>query len=199
MNPFIWILLACVAGLLIAHQVAMRVIAARAQRRMDADGPEALLDYLDSRWPNRLMPAYNLNYMRFAAYRRLGDATHADKTFSTLLAQSSAGRQRADLLVKGFEYYLARKDETQVRSLLERMAETANTQALAKELQAVADIVLDGSTAYIDQMKRQMEGADLPTRLRLLRLLALQYDSQGDAEAAKAAREEAARLSRVMA
>ncbi len=101
--------------------------------------------------------------------------------------------------MKGFEYYLARKDETQVRSLLERMAETANTQALAKELQAVADIVLDGSTAYIDQMKRQMEGADLPTRLRLLRLLALQYDSQGDAEAAKAAREEAARLSRVMA
>ena len=129
----------------------------------------------------------------------MGDARHADKTFSTLLAQSSAGRQRVDLLVKGFEYYLARKDETQVRSLLERMAETANTQALAKELQAVADIVLDGSTAYIDQMKRQMEGADLPTRLRLLRLLALQYDSQGDAEAAKAAREEAARLSRVMA
>ncbi len=70
MNPFIWILLACVAGLLIAHQVAMRAIAARAQRRMDADGPEALLDYLDGRWPNRLMPAYNLNYMRFAAYRR---------------------------------------------------------------------------------------------------------------------------------
>jgi hypothetical protein len=194
MNPVMLALVIVVIALVVAHQLAMRHISSRAQMLYASNKPDEMLAYLDSGFVQRLMPNYNINYMRLNAYELKGDRASADQTIDLLYNLSADGRQRVDLISTAFRHYLTVGDKAGAKKVLGWTNETLSAKPLAKEFDKLYAITFEGSDDYIDEMKGQIPKADIPTKERLLYLLAKQYDNQGDEQSAAQAREELKKL-----
>lgn len=185
MNPIYLIPLFIVIALVVIDQVARRRSVAKAAEMFKRGDYEALLTYLETFYVRMFYPRYNRMHMQFKALDANGETKAAAEVLDLLYAAKPSDEQRADLLVVAFEFYLRNHMHDKAETTLERIKDTPALAAAAPELETLYDIMEKKGTGHIDEMKTQLEGADAPTRQRLLTLIAKQYENAGDdAEAA---------------
>lgn len=189
MNPIFLTTLLVLLAFVIADQVMRR----RAYKAMESlyarHRTDELLAYLDRRYVRMFFPAYNRTYMRFNAYQQAGDTAAAGTVLDELLGAGGSREQRSDLVVRAFEFYLKNGERERARAMLDEIAADGGRPDVARECEKVYEIVAEGSSSYIEEMEREVEGADGPTKRRLYYLLSLQYDSRGDARRGDRCRE----------
>lgn len=189
MEPMYLIPIVILGGVFLADMIARNRAGARIESLFTAKRYDELLDYLDRWYARNFLPRYNRLYVTFNAYEAAGDEKSARETLELLWASSPSEKQRHDLIVRSFDFYLNHGPAEKAREMLDKMDDTLTLKAARSHFGEIYRIEIEKSSAYIERMERDLEGADTPTSLRLLALIARQYDNRGDTERAAEYRE----------
>lgn len=185
MNPLYLTPIALIIVAILADRAVRKRAFEHVQALYNEGRSEELLAYLDGRYARLLFPVFNRRYLQFKAHAQAHDEKCALHALDELLAMRLTNEQRSELLVTAFEYYLGHGKGDKARHVVKLVAEAEGGQQAAAELKKVYEIVAEHSHAYVDEMEAALAGADKETARRLHYLLALQYDSAGDAAAAE--------------
>ena len=157
-------------GVFAFETIGKRRILSRLQRML-ADGDfEGALRMLDGKLPQVLFPRYNYLFMRLNAL--------------VALDRPKPDRQRIAVLVKAFDYFVEKGDKKRAKGLLASIDQTDDEMA-RRACHMAYDIFVSRSSQYIDDFERALDGASDADRLRMMQLLAVQYENRGDHEAAR--------------
>lgn len=180
MNPLYLAPIIGILVLIVIDQVARRL----AYRKMNAlyreHRYEDLLRFLTSWYPRWFFPAYNRQYAIFNTYAQMGNIKEADEQLTILFGLKQNDQQRCDLLLRAFQFYLKNGKNSKAANTLEKITAEASLAPAIEELKQLYEIMAQRSSAYIETMEQQLDGADLPTKHRLYYLLQLQYRNKGD-------------------
>ena len=137
---------------------------------------------LDSKLCGLLFPEYNRTYLRLNAYLMQGREEEAEVIFNDLLTRRLPKRQRIDLVIKAFSFFVERKNKKRSRELLNEIEswEDESAAKLKRECRRSYDILILKRSSYIEEMKRELEAAKGMQRTQLIYYLALQYENKGD-------------------
>ncbi|AEB07282.1 hypothetical protein Corgl_1176 [Coriobacterium glomerans PW2] len=176
-----YVLIAIMAAAWIIGGILKRATFGRLRRLLaagDFDGFEALVS---SRLARLLYPPYNLSYMRLNASLMQDDFAAADKQFQEMLSRRLGRAQRTDLVLKAFNFYLAREKKARSEELLEEIQGWGDRyDAVKRECRQMHEIVNLNSSSYIEEMEGELADVQGAKRGRLEYLLALQYGNKGD-------------------
>ncbi len=171
-------------GVFAFETIGKRRILSRLQRML-ADGDfEGALRMLDGKLPQVLFPRYNYLFMRLNALVALDRPKEVAQLVDDVLAMRLPDRQRIAVLVKAFDYFVEKGDKKRAKGLLASIDQTDDEMA-RRACHMAYDIFVSRSSQYIDDFERALDGASDADRLRMMQLLAVQYENRGDHEAAR--------------
>jgi hypothetical protein len=180
-SPFLLIPLAFVA--LVVWNNLEREHAYRRVHRLFAQGrPDEVLDYLDRWWVRLCFPTYNLTLLRLNAKLQKGDRKAAGTLMGDLLRSKCTKKQRADLLPRAFDFYLQNGKYKQAQVILDEITSTSTNPRFVAECQLTYDITAKADTSHIAEMEERAAHAEASERMRLLHLLAIQYENAHNPE-----------------
>lgn len=142
---------------------------------------------IDKPFTRMLYPAYNLTYFKLNAYLLKDDTANVNKTLTELLGARTSKRQRVDLVTKAFNIYVGQQDKRRAKELLAEIEGWTDERlaAVQHDCRRTYDILLGKSSAYLDEVSRELEGAEGARRGQLEYLLARQYENKGDTQSAE--------------
>lgn len=152
-----------------------------ALREQDFAGLEQLLAKPSTKL---LIPLYNLEYIRLNVLIAKGDRPGTDAQFDKLLQAKKSRVQTEDLLMKAFHYYLEAEDAKRCQDLLAQLKESGNTPVY-EEAVLLYDVLLDHSSAHIDELTVRLEQAAPQEQVVYYYLLSKQYANAGDKQKAE--------------
>ena len=138
------------------------------------------LSLLDSFLIKYLYPKYNRLYMKLNGYLFMEDHDEASRLFEQMLSMHVTKKQRKDLVMKAFNYYVERMDKDHSSTLLAEI-DTWEEEAQKVEAHRIYDIFILKKYNYIEEMEARLNdvsGFDLGA---LEYLLSVQYENKGDA------------------
>ena len=116
------------------------------------------------------MSTYKQYYLRFTIYEAADMDAYADRMLDHLLEMSCSDKQRRQLAVRAFNFYIKTGDRKRAASMLEEMRPIVSKGILA-----------DSQLTYdIDEMEAMLDTNDLGLRGKLYLLLSYQYESSGN-------------------
>ena len=104
---------------------------------------------------------------------------YADRMLDHLLEMSCSDKQRRQLAVRAFNFYIKTGDRKRAASMLEEMRPIVSKGILA-DSQLTYDIVFCRRHDKIDEMEAMLDTNDLGLRGKLYLLLSYQYESSGN-------------------
>lgn len=137
------------------------------------------LSLLDSFLIKYLYPKYNRLYMKLNGYLFMEDHDEASRLFEQMLSMHVTKKQRKDLVMKAFNYYVERMDKDHSSTLLAEI-DTWEEEAQKVEAHRIYDIFILKKYNYIEEMEARLNdvsGFDLGA---LEYLLSVQYENKGD-------------------
>ncbi len=137
------------------------------------------LSLLDSFLVKYLYPKYNRLYMKLNGYLFMEDHDEASNLFEQMLSMHITKKQRKDLVLKAFNYYVERMDKEHAATLMAEI-DTWEEEAQKAEAHRIYDIFILKKYDYIEEMEARLNdlsGFDLGA---LEYLLSLQYENKGD-------------------
>lgn len=127
------------------------------------------------------LPEYNRTYLLLNIKVMRGDLKAADRIFDGLLRRHLPRKLREDLVMRAFEFYVEIKNRKRSSALLEEIEGWDDRpDAVKRSARQMYDIMIGGSSAYIDEMERALADRSSGDRARLLLLLGTQYENRGD-------------------
>ena len=99
-----------------------------------------------------VLPPYNIEYMKLNGYMMQNRKKEIDHQFTLLLRAKKNKQQTQDLLQRGLQYYIDRKDSRKCHLFLDEMKNVMGTQVM-KEATYMVDILVDGKSCFIEEMK----------------------------------------------
>lgn len=176
MSPFLLIPIAFVA--LVVWNNLEREHAYRRVQRLFAQGrSDEVLGYLDRWWVRLCFPTYNLTLLRLNAELQRGDQKAAGALMGDLLRSKCTKKQRGDLLPRAFDFYLQNGKYKQAQVILDEITSTSTNPRFVAECQLTYDITAKADTSHIAEMEKRAAHAEAAERMRLLHLLAIQYEN----------------------
>ncbi len=172
------IVLICVAAAyFIIEQVLRTSRLGKFALLLRSDKYDEALDLLETPGSKWLFPPYNREYMKLNAYLMNDDEKSAAKQFDLLFSMRPSKKQRADLVVKAYRYYMEHERYKDAKPLLEEIEKTAD-KSVADESRLMWDIFAESDYSHIDEMEVQYEKAkSAQERMRLALLIATQYEN----------------------
>ena len=146
---------------------------------------DAYFAYLDTPLVKYLYPKYNRLYMKLNGLMFKEDHAQIQKMFDELLSYRITKKQRKDLVLKAFNYYIERGDKKNTKTLLDEIDTWENEDTQKKESHKLYDIFILKKYNYIEEMEAvldQLSGMNLGF---MEYLLSLQYENKGDQEKSK--------------
>lgn len=137
------------------------------------------IDLLDRKLARIVMSTYKQYYLRFTIYEAADMDAYADRMLDHLLEMSCSDKQRRQLTVRAFNFYIKTGDRKRAASMLEDMRPVVSKGILA-DSQLTYDIVFRHRHDKIDEMEAMLDTNDLGLRGKLYLLLAYQYESSGN-------------------
>lgn len=134
---------------------------------------------LDSFLVKYLYPKYNRLYMKLNGYLFMEDHEETQHLFDVMLNMRVSKKQRKDLVLKAFNYYVEQEDKQNAERLLEEI-KTWEDGLKKEEACRIYDIFILKKFCYIDEMESKLEQLKGFERSALEYLLALQYENKGD-------------------
>lgn len=138
------------------------------------------LTMLDSFLVKYLYPKYNRLYMKLNGYMFIEDHEEIGRLFDEMLAMRVTKKQRKDLVLKAFNYYVERSDGKRAKALIDEIDTWEDDENQKKESHRIYDIFILKKYSYIDEMEERLKEASGLDKGFLEYLLALQYDNKGD-------------------
>lgn len=137
------------------------------------------IDLLDRKLARIVMSTYKQYYLRFTIYEAADMDAYADRMLDHLLEMSCSDKQRRQLAVRAFNFYIKTGDRKRAASMLEEMRPIVSKGILA-DSQLTYDIVFCRRHDKIDEMEAMLDTNDLGLRGKLYLLLSYQYESSGN-------------------
>lgn len=162
--------------------IKKRTMFKRLQTLMAQEKWDEFYALLDSKLAAFLYPEYNRTYLKLNSYLMREDTKSAKKIFDDLLERKLPKMQRIDLVIKAFNFYISQNNGKRAKELLAEIEanDDEKMKPVAHECRLMYDTVIGKSSANIEELEREIEGADTLKRGRLEYLLALQYGNKGD-------------------
>lgn len=174
-------LVVIMAALWVASAILRRQMYSKMERLFITGEYDELIEMTEGRLAQWLFASYNLAYLRLNAYIAKGDDKHALEIFDDLLRRRLPKRQRTDLVLKAFSFYMERGAAKQTKALLDEIEGWDEKSAgIKSECRLMYDIVICKKTDYIDEMEEAFESTQGMKRGQLAYLLGLQYENKGD-------------------
>lgn len=149
--------------------------------RQDFEGCVALLNKPLAR---AVIPGYNRLFMMLNAELYLDDAQATESIINQMLRLHTTREQRLALLARAFDFFIDQKNYKRAKKILVELREKVEAEKLVG-VERTYDIFAHGSSAYIKEMRDELDGAPAAERMNLLYLLSAQYENSGDAKRAE--------------
>lgn len=172
----------CVISL-VYTEVQKRLVFSRYERLFERGDFEGCLRLLDGPLVRLIYPRYNLLYMRLNAQMCLQDDDESRRIIEEMLGLRASDEQRLVLLLRAFNFFVEQQDYARAKELLGELRQKAAPEQLA-ECERTYAIFAEKSSAYIKEMEAELREAGSADRTKLLYLLSVQYENQGDARRA---------------
>ena len=130
-----------------------------------------------------LFPAYNVAYMRLNVLLAQSDQKKIDAQFDTMLKAKLNSKQKEDLSLKAFNYYISIADYKKAKSMLD-ILDTCAGDNVKRETHIMYDIFALKKFDYISEMEKQFNEAKAEERNILAYLLSVQYENKKDTKKA---------------
>ncbi|MDY4535671.1 MAG: hypothetical protein SPD98_10580 [Tractidigestivibacter sp.] len=144
------------------------------------DRCDEALDLLDKPGSKWLYPPFNREYMKLNAYLVKDDAEGASRQIDILLTMRSSKRQRSEVTLKAYRFYMEHERYKDAKPLLDEIERTAE-RPVADESRLIWEIFAENGSSHIGEMEEQYEKAKSPQqRMRLALLIAAQYENAHD-------------------
>lgn len=138
------------------------------------------LTMLDSFLVKYLYPKYNRMYMKLNGYLFMEDHEEVVRLFDEMLAMRTSKKQRRDLVVKAFNYFVEKADQKRSKALLDEIDTWEDADDQKKESHRIYDIFILKKYSYIEEMEARLPQASGMDKGFLEYLLSLQYENKGD-------------------
>lgn len=180
-SPLFWIIavLTCLI-LVFGRSYYRRLLMHRVLLGMQKQQYDKVFKTLDSFGCKSVYTALDRERLRLDTYVLMANADKIREQFNMLLNMRISKKEKADIYVKAFYFFLDERDNRRAKEMVGKMKgyvdETTHTQC-----KLICDIVADKSTAYInvlnESIKDQKPGYD---RGMLHYLLGVSYGNQGN-------------------
>lgn len=188
---FFVILLVFEGTLALARLVMRHKIAAM----FDAGDLKALFAYAGRPVTQFVLGSYAATSAQLNACLKGGDEKSAHELFTALLALRLPRRQRLDVLLRAFDFWLREGMGCAAQDLLKEIDEIA-PQKVAEGCRQSFDIIARHSHAYLKPMKEEFQTSRGMRQLQLAFLISTQYKNLGDTASGMAWQERFERLAR---
>ena len=131
----------------------------QALQYMQAQDMEMFTKTIDSFGCKILIPPFNREYMRLNAYFLTGDIEKINEQFDMILNMHINKKQRLDVSVKAFYFYVDENNSVKAKAVLDKMKDVSD-ETLYEECKLIFDIVLLKKTNYIDVMEEHVEASE---------------------------------------
>ena len=140
---------------------------------------EEFFKYLDSFSTKMMYAPFNREYMRLNAFFLMGDEKKIRKQFDVMFTKGMSKKQNLDISMKAFYFYLDDNNKLKVREMLDRIQKCGNDEFYT-QCKIMADVLMEKSVAYIDDMEQQVKQCDGVDRGMFQYLLGVQYLNKND-------------------
>ncbi len=148
--------------------------------RMFAEGRyDDLLAALDKRTAQFLFQPFNRVFLRMNTHIAKGDEAQASADIDQLLRMKLGKKARQSVVINAYQFYLQNDRYGDAKTMLDEIQETFPAD-VAKDAQVTYDIYAKKSTAYLDDMLAEYDGADHARKAQLSYLIAIQYQNGHD-------------------
>lgn len=178
------IVLVAAFAALIYVEVQKRSTFAKLEHYMAERDFDNYLAVLDRPVTNILYPEYNRLFLRLNAYLGMGDNENTARVLDKMMTLRMSKEQKLALAIKGFSFFVDVEDKPKAERMLAILEEDGGEE-VARASRQTFDIFLCGSSAYVDEMERELKDASKMDQARLYYLLSLQYENRGDSEKSK--------------
>lgn len=143
---------------------------------------EAMIERKDVK---RLVPPFNLDYMRLNRAMITGDKKKIIEMFDSFKDKRLNEAQKKEIATKGFNYFISENDKKRVtyyRDQINTLSDTAENKALKEEVNNFYDICIDKKTGKLKELLRKNEELDEQYRSVNEFLISTIYETLGDKE-----------------
>lgn len=160
-------------------EVAKRLYSAELARLLEAGDTDSCRKTLQLPIVCLVFPRWNRAFMELNTYLVDEDEVAIRQCFEELFALKANKAQKQALGAKAFSFYVEQCDKRGARRALELLQQTADAKEI-EESKRLYEIYLEGSSAYIEEMKAALGKAAGAEKGFLELLLAVQYENRGD-------------------
>ncbi len=184
MNIYLIIAIVLIAAMLIAVPLIRRAVVSSVENSLIRQDYAAFDKKID-KWYIRLFIApYNVDFLKLNRALMSGDDKAADRMFAHFDEVNLNERQKEDVYLRGFEYYLSREERAGTDRYHELIKGLDN-----KDIQTYADhlydiYVLKGWT-YLDEMLAQEADTPIDQLPEYYSMISAMYENQGNDDKAK--------------
>lgn len=168
---FVIVLIVCVVGVLWYKNKTFNNIL-KCLKEMNYQG---VLNIIDSFGCKTFFAPFNREEIRLNAFFLMGDSEKISEQFDLLLNMRINKKQKMDVVVKAFYFYVDEKNQEKALQVLNKI-KALNDEALTSECELLYDIMLLKKTDYVDMMEDYVKTAKAGFDRGMFHyLLAVQY------------------------
>lgn len=145
---------------------------------------ESFYNLLNTTITKIVLPPYNIEYMKLNGYMMQNRKKDIDRQFEFLLKLRKNKQQTQDLLQRGMQYYIDKKDSRKCHLFLENMKNIMPKQVI-EEATYMLDILVDEKSCYIEEMKNKINDVSENQKPVYYFLIQKQYENCNDMKNAK--------------
>lgn len=145
---------------------------------------ESFYNLLNTTITKIVLPPYNIEYMKLNGYMMQNRKKDIDRQFEFLLKLRKNKQQTQDLLQRGMQYYIDKKDSRKCHLFLENMKNIMPKQVI-EEATYMVDILVDEKSCYIEEMKNKINDVSENQKPVYYFLIQKQYENCNDMKNAK--------------
>lgn len=148
---------------------------------MQSGNKEEFMKVANSKTTAFLFPRFNIEYLKLSYYILEGNKRKVNETFDFLLSMKLPKKQKQDVTMRAFNYYVDLNDKDRTKKLLETI-NTFDNAKMKQEATMVYDIFIMKRGNHIEEVLEQMEYTPEEAQGVNEYLLYVQYKNIGDKE-----------------
>ena len=146
---------------------------------LNTEDYDSFFKYVDSRLARAMMPIYTREILKLSAYIKTETNQGVTNQFNQMMKMNLTTYQLSDILVRGFNYYCNPDQINRCKKIVSKMAEVFDEREL-KKYQRHYDILMNGSTKYINELENELEKHRGKKKGYLEYLLAKSYQTKNN-------------------
>ena len=129
-------------------------------------------------------PPFNIDYIKLNRYILAEDRNNTDKMFETLVKHRLNKKQKQEVYMKGFNYYISLDIKPKAKEFYD-LVKTLDNAQIQRETDRLYDTYVLNGYKYLDEMLDELDEVEETYRGPNEYLISLMYKNKGDEEKSK--------------